>query len=173
MLDIKRNARRWFALIIAVILYFTIHEGAHVIYALMIGEFKAIHFLGLGIQVDVYREAMTDFQLGMFCLVGNVATLVGGYIMCLVKNKIVKNKSLLFRAICYYLTLILLLMDSAYLMILYHFVGGGDMNGIMLLLPETGVQMISGLLLAFHTVIWFRYVLPCYSDAYQKIEGVY
>lgn len=165
-MDVKRSARKWAALFLALGLYFVIHEGSHAIYALLIGGFKEVRFLGVGLQVDIYRESMTDFQLGMFCLTGNVMTLFGAYVMCFAKNKIVKSKSLLFRAVCYYLTLILLLMDSAYLMILYRFVGGGDMNGIVLLFPEKGVQVVCGLLLAFNTIIWFRYVLPCYSDAY-------
>lgn len=31
-------------------------------------------------QIDVYREKMTDNELGIFCLVGAIATLLVGYV---------------------------------------------------------------------------------------------
>lgn len=54
--------------------YFFVHEGAHLLYALLAGVYKQINFMGLGVQIDVYAERMTDTQLGVFCLMGVFAT---------------------------------------------------------------------------------------------------
>ena len=37
--------------------------------------------MGLGVQIDVCAERMTDTQLGVFCLVGALATLCAGYLL--------------------------------------------------------------------------------------------
>lgn len=45
------NFRKWFSLITAIILYYVIHEGSHVIVAQFYGAFEKIRILGLGVQV--------------------------------------------------------------------------------------------------------------------------
>ena len=65
-----KRTRQYLGLLAAVAAYYLIHEGAHLVYALGTGAFWQINFLGLGVQVDVYAERMTDAQLGLFCLVG-------------------------------------------------------------------------------------------------------
>ncbi len=60
---------------------FFVHEGAHLLYALLAGVYKQINFMGLGVQIDVYAERMTDTQLGIFCLMGVFATLCIGYLL--------------------------------------------------------------------------------------------
>ena len=37
-----------------------------ILYALLTGVFKQINFMGLGVQIDVYAEHMTNMQLGIF-----------------------------------------------------------------------------------------------------------
>lgn len=54
----------------AIVAYYLIHEGAHLLYALFAGVFKQIRLMGLGVQIDVCAERMTDMQLGICCLVG-------------------------------------------------------------------------------------------------------
>lgn len=167
-MDFKRNARKWSALIIAVISYFLIHEGAHLIYALCIGAFKQINIIGLGIQIDVYAERMTDTQMGIFCIVGAVATIVAAYMILALTGKIIKSKSLYFRAVMYYLVLAFLLIDPLYLSVLYSFVGGGDMNGIMLLMPETAARILFGVLAVINITLLIKIVLPKYKAAYKS-----
>ena len=38
------------------------HEGAHLIVALALHAFKKINFMGIGIQIDIYRDRLTDTQ---------------------------------------------------------------------------------------------------------------
>lgn len=71
-----QNTRKWFALICAIILYYLIHEGSHVIVALLYGVFEQIRILGVGVQVVAKVELLTDIQTGIFCIVGNIATLL-------------------------------------------------------------------------------------------------
>ena len=69
-----KRIRQYLALLTAVAVYYLIHEGAHFLYAILTGTFKEIHFMGLGMQIDIHRELLTDTQLGTFCLVGALAT---------------------------------------------------------------------------------------------------
>ena len=65
----NKRVRQYVGLISAVIAYYLIHEGTHSLYALSIGAFKQINLKGLGMQIDIYAEKMTQTQLGMFCLI--------------------------------------------------------------------------------------------------------
>lgn len=67
---ISRRIRQYLGLFFALAAYYLIHEGAHMCYALFLGVFQKLRFLGLGIQVDVCQEAMSSVQLGIFCLAG-------------------------------------------------------------------------------------------------------
>jgi hypothetical protein len=62
------------------------------VYALCVGVFKQINFIGIGMQIDVYAEQMTSKQLGVFCIVGSVATMIMAYILVILADKI-KNVS--------------------------------------------------------------------------------
>ena len=166
-MDVKRNIRKWSALLAAIILYFVVHEGAHFLYAVGIGAFKQVNFIGLGVQVDIFRERLTDAQLGIFCLAGPVAAILTGYALALAARFIVRSRSLLLRAAAYYTSLVLLMVDPLYLSVLYSFVGGGDMNGIALLFPELAVRIVLGVIAAINLFVIFKYLLPLYRKAYQ------
>ena len=72
----NKRVRQYVGLLSAVIAYYLLHEGAHLLYALSIGAFKQINLMGLGMQIDIYAEKMTQTQLGVFCLLGSVTTLL-------------------------------------------------------------------------------------------------
>lgn len=167
-MDFRRNSRKWSALIIAIVSYFLIHEGAHLIYASCIGVFKQINIIGIGVQIDVYADRMTDTQMGIFCIVGAIATLAAAYIMLPLTSKITKSKSLNFRAIMYYVVFAFLLIDPIYLSVLYSFFGGGDMNGIMLLMPETTVRILFGVIAVINIILLVKLVMPKYKAAYEE-----
>ena len=65
----SKRACQYIGIFAAVAAYYIVHEGAHLLYALFSGSFRQINFMGLGVQIDVYAERMTDAQLGVFCLV--------------------------------------------------------------------------------------------------------
>ncbi len=128
----NKRARQYLGLFVAILAYYIIHEGAHLIYSLMIDVFKQINFIGLGMQVDVFAENMTDVQMGMFCIVGSVATIITAYVLVLLANKIGTVSSKVLKACMYYITIAMLLIAPLYLGVLCGFFGGGDMNGIAL-----------------------------------------
>ena len=161
----EKNVRKWTGVFVAIICYFIIHEGAHWAYAMYIGVFKQINF-GFGIQVDIYRELTSDMQLGIFCLVANIATIVMAYVLLALTNKFVRFQSDYMRAIAFYLTIVFLMTDPLYLSIVFQFVGGGDMNGIKLILPELPVRVISGIIAVINIIVILKIIAPKYRKAF-------
>ncbi len=164
----SKRTRQYIGLLSAVLAYYIIHEGAHLIYALITGAFKQINVMGMGVQIDIYAERITDIQLGIFCLVGSVATFVTAYTLVLFTNKIGKNSSKIFKACMYYITIAMLLIDPVYLSVLCGFFGGGDMNGISLLFPEIAVRIVYGIILAINIAVFMKIVLPKYQLAFSE-----
>ena len=114
----SKRARQYIGILAAVVVYYLVHEGAHLLYALFAGVFKQINFMGIGVQIDVYAGRMSEAQLGAFCLAGAVATFCGGYALVALAGKICCAKSKLLRATLYYITIAFLLLDPLYLSIL-------------------------------------------------------
>ena len=57
---IETNIRKWISLIIAVLIYYVIHEGSHLLVALSYGVFKKIKLSTVGVQI-VINDA-TDIE---------------------------------------------------------------------------------------------------------------
>ena len=162
----NKRIRQYVGLLSAIIAYYLLHEGAHLLYALSIGAFKQINLMGLGMQIDIYAEKMTQTQLGVFCLLGSVTTLLIAYILIALIDKIKIISSKAVKACLYYITLAMLLIDPLYLSILCGFFGGGDMNGIKLLIPEVAARIIYGLVLLVNVFVFVKIVLPKYKLAF-------
>ena len=169
-----KNSRKWLALIIAAALYYIVHEGAHMVVALLHGTFRRIRFIkwGLGVQIVADIDVMSSFQIFVFSIIGAVATLLVGYIMVWQRNNMLRFSSKLLRAIAYYTTLIFLCLDPLYLSVISHFVGGGDLNGIVLVgIPETVAVVFFLMLLAFNLFIFTKLVYPSYKRKFQSINS--
>ena len=163
----NKRVRQYVGLLSAVIAYYLLHEGAHLLYALSIGAFKQINLMGLGMQIDIYAEKMTQTQLGVFCMLGSVTTLLTAYILIALIDKIRNISSKAIKACLYYITIAMLLIDPLYLSILCGFFGGGDMNGIKLLVPEIAARIIYGLVLIVNALVFVKIVLPKYKLAFE------
>ena len=163
-----KRLRQYIGLLTAIIAYYIIHEGAHLLYALSIGVFKQINFMGMGMQIDIYTEQMTQTQLGIFCLLGSVATTIFAYVLVAMIGKIDKLSSKVFKACTYYITIAMLLIDPLYLSLLCGFFGGGDMNGISLLIPEIVARIAYAILVVINTMVFVKIVLPKYKIAFSK-----
>ena len=162
----NKRIRQYVGLLSAIIAYYLLHEGAHLLYALSIGAFKQINLMGLGMQIDIYAEKMTQTQLGVFGLLGSVMTLLIAYVLIALIDKIKKCSSKAVKACLYYITIAMLLIDPLYLSILCGFFGGGDMNGIKLLVPEVAARIIYGLVLVVNVFLFAKIVLPKYKLAF-------
>jgi len=163
-----KRIRQYIGIFAAVIAYYFVHEGAHLVAALHYGTFKGINFMGLGMQIDAYTDRMTDFQLGIFCLVGGVATALFGWLLVLLCKQICAVKSKVFKTIMWYVSLAMLIIDPLYLSILCGFFGGGDMNGIKLLLPETAVRIVFAIIGIMHGIVIWKYLRPEFTKAFQE-----
>lgn len=164
----SKAIRQYVGLFSAVLGYYVIHEGAHLIYALATGVFKQINIIGLGMQIDIFADQMSDVQLAAFCIVGSVATLIAAYTLILFANKIGTVDSKVFKACMYYFTIALLFCDPIYLSILCGYFGGGDMNGISLIVSEIVVRSIYGIIFIINMLLFIKIVLPKYKRAFQK-----
>lgn len=162
----NKRTRQCVGLLSAIIAYFLLHESAHLLYTLSIGAFKQINLMGLGMQIDIYSEKMTQTQLGVFCLLGSVTTLLIAYILIALIDKIKIISSKAVKACLYYITIAMLLIDPLYLSILCGFFGGGDMNGIKLLVPEAAARILYGLVLIVNVFVFVKIVLPKYKLAF-------
>lgn len=79
----NKKIRQYIGLSAAVLTYYLIHEGAHLVTALCMGVFKEVRFMGIGMQIDVAAAQMTDLQMGIFCLAGAVCTLMVAVLLTL------------------------------------------------------------------------------------------
>lgn len=165
---LNKRTRQYVGLLAAVVAYYLIHEGAHLLYALWVGAFKRIKFMSLGMQVDIYAEKLSPTQLGVFCLLGSVATLLFAYILIALIRKISKLSSKTLKACAYYITLALMLIDPLYLSVLCGFFGGGDMNGISLIVPQALARILYGIILVINLIIFIKIVLPRYKSAFAN-----
>ena len=163
-----KRVRQYIGILAAAAAYYSVHEGAHLLCAVLLGAFKQIRFMGIGMQIDVYAERMTDGQMALFCVAGASATLFAGIMLATLAGKISRIKSKLLRAVMYYITIAFLLLDPLYLSILCGFFGGGDMNGIRLIFPEWAVRIaFAGLLIINGWIFWKR-VLPVYKESFSN-----
>lgn len=164
----SKRFRQYIGILAAVIIYYIIHEGSHLLTALYYGVFKGINFMGLGMQIDVYAERLTDTQLGMFCLAGPAATLLFGWVLILFAKRICTSKFKLFKAVMWYVSLAILIIDPLYMSVLCSLFGGGDMNGIKLLFPEIAVRIVSAVIGVIYGIVIWKYLLPEYTKAFQE-----
>ena len=164
----SKRTRQYIGILAALAAYYLVHEGAHLLYALLTGVFKQINFMGFGIQIDVCAERMTDTQLGTFCLVGALVTFCVGYLLSALAKHICRAQSKLLRAVLYYITIAFLLLDPLYLSILCSFFGGGDMNGIALLLPEWVARCFFGTLFLVNGLVFWKRLLPVYQQSFSE-----
>ena len=164
----SKRIRQYVGILAAVAAYYVVHEGAHLLVALHYGVFRKINILGLGVQIDVYADQMTGMQLGIFCLAGSVATLVFAWALVLAAKRICRAKSKVFKAVMWYMTLAALLLDPLYLSVLCGFFGGGDMNGIALLVPETVARAAFACIGIFHCAVIWKYLWRMYTESFGE-----
>lgn len=166
----KSGLRKYIGVLVGIILYYIVHEGAHLIVALAFGIFKEIRFMGVGIQITVTDPSvLTNLQFAFFNLAGAAASLSAAYLLVIFAKRICNMQSKGIKAICFYSTIILLLNDAIYLSILCGFFGGGDMNGIVLFgVPEWAARISFGLIGIINLCLIKKLVLPFYKTSFHS-----
>lgn len=143
--------RKYIFLVLALLTFTAIHEGAHVAVGYAYGEFKSLQILPYGVEV-IFKtpvEQRAGIQWGFISGSANVVTLALGYLFLLTREKIAALKSNSWRSYIYYLTFLLLLIDAFNLSI-GPFIYGGDIGGI-----TTGFGLNQYLVQAIFLVILF------------------
>lgn len=164
----SRRIRQYIGLVTAVVLYYVIHEGAHLAVALALGVFKQINIIGLGMQIDVVAEQMTSSQMGWFCAAGPIATFVAGWLLVIFTSKICSMKSALIRTCAWYTSLTMLILDPLYLGVFYRWVGGGDMNGIALIVPEVVASAVAVVVGVVNIIVIWKVLYPAYTRSFAE-----
>ena len=164
----SRRIRQYIGLVAAVVLYYVIHEGAHLAVALALGVFKQINIIGLGMQIDVFAEQMTPSQMGWFCAAGPIATFVAGWLLVIFTSKICSMRSALIRTCAWYTSLTMLILDPLYLSLFYRWVGGGDMNGIALIVPEVVASVVAAIIGVVNIIIIWKVLYPAYTRSFAE-----
>lgn len=162
----SRKVRQYVGIIVAIALYYVIHEGAHLAAAVAMGTFKQINIIGLGIQIDVFAERMSELQMGIFCLVGPLATLITGWAMVVFARQICSVRSAVVRTLAWYTSLTMLLLDPLYLSLFYRWVGGGDMNGIALIIPSTVASTVAAVVGVANIILIWKVLYPTYLQSF-------
>lgn len=124
--------KNWLYFVTALILYMLIHEGLHAYIALLFNEYDAIKIHWYGPEVlFVTPVAERTSEIKWFIISGfsNLITLSTGYLLFIMKRKIINLKLPTLRSILYYVTIVFLLFDAVNLSI-GPFLYGGDVNGI-------------------------------------------
>ena len=95
-----KRVRQYIGILAATAAYYSVHEGAHLLCAVLLGTFKEIRFMGIGMQIDIYAERMTDRQLALFCIAGAAATLFVGFVLAVFRERYAAQKAGSFGPLC-------------------------------------------------------------------------
>jgi hypothetical protein len=124
--------RKWFYFLIALVLYMVIHEHLHALMSLLFNEYDKIKLHWYGpevIYITPVEERIPGIKWFFISGLSNFLTLSIGYLIFLLRSKIVNLKDTLIKNLLYYVAVVFLLFDAVNLSI-GPFIYGGDTPGI-------------------------------------------
>ena len=168
--QLEKSVKQWLGIFIAIVSYYIIHEGTHLLLALILGVFEKIRFVGiLGIQIVTTKGSLNGINLALFSGLSSIVTILIGYILAFHPSVYkIKNKNILIGI--YYITLCFLLLDPLYMSILSKFIGGGDLNGIITGLKTSDIvfRIVFGIILIINMLLFKNKVCPRYNRIFKK-----
>ena len=169
--QIKKSLKQWLGVFLAIVSYYIIHEGTHLLLALFFGAFEEVRFVGfLGIQIVTTEGSLSGANLALFSGLSSIVTLLIGYILAFHPSIYkIKNKNMLIGI--YYITLCFILLDPLYISILSKFIsGGGDLNGITtgLGLSAIPLRIVFGIILVVNILLFKNKVCPKYNSIFKE-----
>ena len=167
---LEKSIKQWLGVFVAIITYYIVHEGAHLLLALLFGVFERIRFVGIwGVQIVTTEGALNGVNLALFSGLSSLITIMVGYILALNPSIYkIKNKNILIAL--YYITLCFLSLDPLYMSVLTDFVGGGDLRGITTGLGVSGTsfRIVFGIVLIANTLLFIKKVAPRYNEIFKE-----
>jgi hypothetical protein len=169
--DIQKSIKLWTGLFIAIISYYIVHEGVHLLLALLFGVFERIRFVGLwGVQIVTTEGGLAGIKLAVFSGLSSIVTVIIGYILAFSPSTYkVKNKNILIAI--YYITLCFMILDPLYISILSLFIGGGgDLNGIVTGLGTSDIsfRIVFGIISIISIILFKKRVAPKYKEIFKE-----
>ena len=168
---LEKSVKQWLGVFIAIVSYYIIHEGTHLLLALILGVFEKIRFVGIwGIQIVTTEGSLNGINLALFSGLSSIVTISIGYILAFHPSIYkIKNKNILIAI--YYITLCFLLLDPLYMSILSKFIGGGgDLNGIITGLKTSDIpfRIIFGIILIINILLFKNKVCTKYNRIFKE-----
>ncbi len=108
--------------------------------------------------------------MGIFCLVGPLVTLITGWAMVVFARQICSIRSAVVRTVAWYTSLTMLLLDPLYLSLFYRWVGGGDMNGIALIVPTTVASIVAAVAGVVNIILIWKVLYPTYLQSFVTVQ---
>ena len=79
---LEKSVKQWLGVFIAIVSYYIIHEGTHLLLALILGVFEKIRFVGIwGIQIVTTEGSLNGINLALFSGLSSIVTISIGYIL--------------------------------------------------------------------------------------------
>ena len=119
------------------------------------------------VRVDITFFQAAFYILCPYCL----SACLNLGVLCRLHGENAEYVCIAVSSILYYITIIMLILDPVYLCLLSGCFGGGDLNGILYLMPQAYVWTIFGLLLIFNIWLLIKRVTPTYTKAFQSEEA--
>jgi hypothetical protein len=165
----RTSASRYFYTILGGLTHLFVHEGVHIVVALLFGVYEGVKILPIGIEVLI-EEPLTigGYKLAVFSGLSSILTIVIGYGLLMLAPRILKINSQPLKKYLYYVTLVFLLLDPIYLSLISFFVGG-DINGIVLGLniPYGLVRAVYFAIAVYNLYLVIKKLYPAYVTKYQ------
>lgn len=164
--------RRFVILILIILLYMVIHEGAHVATAAFFDEFETVTWNVIGPEV-IFKtpvEQRGGSQWAWISGVSNLITILLGYLLLLNRNRLSQAGSLFSKGLAYFLTVLLLIADPLNLSI-GPFFYGGDVYGIAegLGIHHYVIQFVFLVVLLINRELIATKLLPAYDVETDQI----
>lgn len=168
---VEKSVKQWVGIFLAITSYYVVHEGTHLLLALLFGVFERIRFVGiLGVQIVTIDGSLNGIKLALFSILSSIVTIVVGYILAFNPRMYkIKNKNILIGI--YYIILCFLILDPLYMSILSKFIGGGgDLNGVIVGLGVSDIpfRIMFAIILIVNIVLFKNKVCPKYNKIFKE-----
>jgi len=123
--------RKYLLLLLALAVFASVHEGAHILTAVAFGEFNGFYLKPYGFEVEFRTPVSerTGAKWGLISGSSNFITIAIGYVLYSQRRRMISLQNTTLYILGYWLTLCFLILDPLNLSV-GPFIYGGDVNGV-------------------------------------------